>query len=88
MTDEAIGHALARIQARAAQIREDEDFKAILVQLKNRAIRRWAETKSGEAHARETYWHDLQAACRLENYLKELADGKTLDDRKRMGKSK
>jgi hypothetical protein len=35
MTDEAQGHALARLQARAGYFLNEDDFKAILVQLKN-----------------------------------------------------
>lgn len=80
MTDEAIGHALARIQTRAAQIREDEDFKAIIAQLKHRAIRQWSLEPC--TAGREDAWFDLQAIGRLENYLTELSQGKTLDDRK------
>lgn len=86
MTDEAAGHALARIQSRASQIREDEDFKAIIAQLKHRSIRKWSDSK--DTNSRESAWYDLQAVGRLENYLKALADGKTLDDRKDAAKEK
>lgn len=77
---EAEGSALARLQTRAGYFLADDDFKAILVEVKNAAIRKW----SGGANlaAREDAWHDLQAVGRLENYLRALADGKTLATRK------
>jgi hypothetical protein len=80
MSDEALGYVLARLQSYAARLAADDDFKEIVKQLKNRAIRQWAS----EPHpvGREDAWFDLQAIGRLEAYLKELADGKLLQDRK------
>lgn len=77
---EAEGHALARLQTRAGYFLADDDFKAILVELKNTAIRKWANALG--TPLREEAWHDLQAVGRLENYLKALRDGKTLATRK------
>lgn len=80
VSKEAEGSALARLQTRAGYFLADDDFKAILVELKNAAIRKWADGRAPDA--REHAWHDLQAVGRLENYLRALADGKTLTARK------
>lgn len=63
---------LKRLGSRAADLLQDADFKDILADLKNRAIRGWAETDHVQSMIREEFWHDLQAISRLENLMAEL----------------
>lgn len=82
---------LKRLGAEATRLLADDSFREILADLKNRAIRGWAEGKT--ADAREEFWRDLQAVGRLENYMGELgqqyraeAQKAEAEERKRNGR--
>lgn len=59
---------IKRLAARAGSLLVDDDFKDMLADLKNAAIRDWA---SGDTTAkREEAWHTLQAVSNLQNLMK------------------
>lgn len=63
---------LQRLAARADTLLVDEDFKAMLADLKNLAIREWAEAVTPET--REAAWHDLHAVSRLEVSMRKYGE--------------
>lgn len=73
---------LAEMEGCANALLQDGVFKNILSALKERAIRRWADTKPADTSQRELHWHDLQAVGRLETFMRELVDGNFLKERK------
>lgn len=76
---------LKRLASRAESLMQDSDFKELLADLKNRAIRDWAETKPDDGAGREKAWYDLQAVGRLENLLTALPQGLRLQKVKNDG---
>lgn len=63
---------LKRLGSRAADIRQDSEFKEIIAFLKERVIRDWAATIPGDRKRRELFYHELIAIGRIEHYLDEL----------------
>jgi hypothetical protein len=68
MTTDAEYRKIKRLAGRAGALLADDDFKDMLADLKNAAIRDWA---NGDTTAkREDAWHTLQAVGRLENLMR------------------
>lgn len=63
---------LKRLGSRAADIRQDSEFKEIVALLKERVIRDWAATIPADRKRRELFYHELIAIGRIERYLDEL----------------
>ena len=57
---------LKRLGSRAADIRQDSEFKEIIAFLKERVIRDWAATIPGDRKRRELFYHELIAIGRIE----------------------
>ena len=77
---------LKRLGVEAERLLADETFREILADLKNRAIRGWADNQTTEE--REASWYDLQAAGRLENRLAELGQQYRAEARKAEAREK
>lgn len=73
---------LKRLANRAAELLCDADFKEMLADLKNHAIREWSATRRGDTAAREHCWHDLQAVGHLESLMKGYGEALRLQDHK------
>lgn len=63
---------LKRLGSRAADLRQDSEFKEIVALLKERVIRDWAATAPADRKRRELFYHELIAIGRIEHYLDEL----------------
>lgn len=73
---------LKRLANRAEELLCDADFKEMLADLKNRAIRGWADTKPLAMEMREAYWQRLQAIGELEGLMKGYGEEYRLQERK------
>lgn len=71
LTD-AEARKLQRLAARADALLEDEDFKLMVADLKNTAIRDWAEAPT--ASLREECWHRLHAIAGLESLMRKYGE--------------
>lgn len=70
MLDQVAFDQLKRLAGAAANYKADENFREMVQDLKNRAIRTWAESQTTER--REASWYALQAVGALEAYLDEI----------------
>lgn len=65
---------LKRLGSRAADLRQDSEFKEIVVWLKEGIIRDWAATLPMDRKRRELLYHEMIAIGRIENYLDKLGE--------------
>lgn len=68
MITDAEHRKIKRLAARAGALLADDDFREMLADLKNAAIRDWANGDTQEK--REAAWHALHAVGGLENLMK------------------
>lgn len=71
MTEEEL-RKLRRLASCAARLLEDKEFREVLADLKNIAIRKWSD--AGKTADREAAWFELHAAGGLENLLKKYGE--------------
>lgn len=71
---------LQKMAVTAGRLADDEGFKLILSELKNRTIRKWAEAR--RLDVREETWHELQAIAKLENLICDIPQVLTLEKTK------
>jgi|HubBroStandDraft_6_1064221.scaffolds.fasta_scaffold186034_3 hypothetical protein len=79
---------LKRLGAEGERLLADGTFREMLVDLKNRAIREWANTKSDGSEIREELYRDIKAVGRLENYLADLGQQYRAEAQKAEAKDK
>lgn len=82
LTDEQ-ARRLKRLAGRAESLLADEDFKLMLADLKNGAIREWAEAETTEK--RDACWHSLHAISGLERLMQRYGQVWRAEEAKRGG---